>query len=176
MPSSFIDTPAPVRGRKGDLQVVLQVFADVLGIDLARDAKGRKFCSRSNARQEEQLWRSDRAAAQDDFFGGERRAGFITANAIFNTFCHLVISRTVEDDTGDMRPCNDFEVWSPFGLAFEEGAVRAGPLTASRGGLEERDDTKRAATISSVVVTTRNTGGHSSVHKFTCGGKHGGTH
>ena len=67
----------PWRGEEeGDLEVVLQVLADMRRIDLTRDARRLELAPRPDAGQQEQVRRPDRAAAQHDLPGGKRRARF----------------------------------------------------------------------------------------------------
>ena len=162
--------------KQRDLQVIFQMLADVRRIDLARNAEGRKLLSRSDSRQKQQLRRSDGSAAEHNFLGRQRRALLPVGRAVIDADRAFVARRTIEHDAAGAGPRDDREIGPLFGLAFQEGVVRAGPFAVFCRGLEERDDAGRTPAIASVVVTARNAGRHGGVHKFTGTGQNWRAH
>ena len=127
---------------EGDLDVVLQVLADVRRIDPTRDARGLELVARADARQQQQVRRPDRPAAQHDLLG--QRAPSRCPRLRCGTRRRVAAMRPG-------APSRTTRVtWAPvmivrfgrsFGVALEERVIGARPLARPGGGLEERHDT-----------------------------------
>ena len=113
MPTSVIETPTPGAGKnKRDLEVVLQVLADVRRVELTRDAHGLELGLRSDAGQQEQVRRPDRAAAQHDLLVGECRARRSVRSAVLDAACPSAPRHRLEEHPRHVGVGDDREVRS----------------------------------------------------------------
>ena len=81
------------REEQRHLDVVLQMLADMRRIDPTRNADRFEFAARTDAGQQQKVWRTDRAGAQDHFLAREGDAGLARGRAILDARC-LNLPRT----------------------------------------------------------------------------------
>ena len=106
-----------------------------------------QFLAGADAGKHQQVGRTDRARADDDFLVRIDRAGFARGVAIF----HALRGQPVEDDTRGVGAGDDFQVRPALGLARDKRVICARSLAVPRGGLEQRGH-RRPASVASIVV------------------------
>ena len=135
-PSRASKRRRPARKEQAQLQMVLEVLADVRRIDLAGHALRFQLLPRSNARQEQQLRRSDGSSAEHNFFGGPRSARCAVVGAILHARRRLSPVGTFEEHARGVSAGNDREIGPLFDRPFEKRVIGARTLAATRRGLK----------------------------------------
>ncbi len=160
---------------QGDLQVVLEVLADIGRVELTPDSGGLELVTRADAREHEDVRRADGTGTQHDLLLGADRAGRSVGGAVLDAAC-LQRAGVVQEHSGHLGAGDHREVGSLRDRTFEEGVVGARPLPLPGGGLQERHDTFGPAAVTAVVVADRNPGRDGRVDELLCAGDHRRAH
>ena len=128
-------------------------------VDLAADARHLKLLSRSDARQQQELGRADRAGAQDHLPRGVNRPGLAGGVLVFDTGGDGAPTFAFEQHPGRPRAGDDRQIGTLLRLAGEEGLIGARSAPVPRRELCQGCDTARRIAVAAVVVAPRDAGG-----------------
>ena len=134
-------------------------------------------CFGPDARQQQDVRRTDRAGAEHDLLGRRATTAVSPSAVRYSTPVARSWPGSPSRSTrGDLRAADHLEVRPLLDVALEERVVRARPLAVAGRGLQERHDAVGAAAVAAVVVAARDAGRDRGVDELLRAGEHRRAH
>ena len=164
------------REEETDLQVVLEVLADVGGVEVARHADRFELLLRPDAGQHEDVGRPHRSGAEHHLLRCMDDGGLAVCGPVLHAARPQLAGPVLHDHPGDVGVADHLEVRTPLDVAFEERVIGARPLAGTSRGLQERHHPVRAAAVTAVVVARGDPGRDRCVDEVLRAGEHRSAH